>query len=160
MVYIDAGADIRGRQRQYRYAMWRIWDDSKPCVMFIGLNPSTADAHTDDPTLVRCVNFARDWGYGGLYTGNLFAWRATDPRELRRAADAVGPDNDKTLRQLAARVDQVIAAWGNDGTYLDRSHWVRAMIANLYCLKINKSGEPAHPLYLKGGLKPIPLPSS
>lgn len=154
MNYLDAGADIRGRRRQYRYALWRVWDDRCPAVMFIGLNPSTADARMDDPTLVRCVAFARDWGYGGVYTANLFAWRATDPREMKKVRSPVGPDNDRVICALAGKVDKVIAAWGNDGAWLGRADAVRALIPELYYLKLNRSGQPAHPLYLPRGLKP------
>lgn len=152
-VYIDAGADIRDR---YRYALWRTWDESLPRVMFVGLNPSTADARQDDPTLVRCVNFARDWGYGGVITTNLFAFRATDPRAMLRARDPVGPENDRVLCEQARTVDRVIAAWGNLGSYRDRAAAVRKLLPGLYYLKLNRSGEPAHPLYLKSDLSPQP----
>lgn len=73
--------------RAYRFALWRIWDQSMPYAMFIGLNPSTADETRDDPTLVRCGNFARQWGYGSVCMANLFALRATGPRALRCAAE-------------------------------------------------------------------------
>ena len=154
MEYLEAGADIRGRRRQYRYGLWRIWDRAQPAVMFIGLNPSTADATLDDPTLVRCMGFARSWGYGGVYTANLFAWRATDPRDMKSAKQPVGPDNDRVILDLAQRVDKVVAAWGNDGAWLDRADAVRALLPELYYLKMNRSGQPAHPLYLPKHLKP------
>ncbi len=156
MPYLEAGADIRGKGRQYRYALWRIWDRDLPAVMFIGLNPSTADARIDDPTLVRCMGFARDWGYGGVYTANLFAFRATDPRDMKAARAPVGRDNDRVIVDLATRVDKVIAAWGNDGIYLDRAEAVRALVPGLHYLKMNRSGQPAHPLYLPKGLLPQP----
>lgn len=73
--------------RKYRYTLWRIWNESEPCVMFIGHNPSTADEKEDDPTIRRCINYSRDWGYGGLYMVNLFAYRATDPKDLIAATD-------------------------------------------------------------------------
>lgn len=154
MEYLEAGADIRGKGRQYRYALWRIWDRERPAVMFIGLNPSTADAKLDDPTLVRCMGFARDWGYGGVYTANLFAFRATDPRDMKAASAPIGRDNDRVILDLAARVDKVIAAWGNDGAYLDRADAVRRLLPELHYLKMNRSGQPAHPLYLPKGLVP------
>ncbi|MEM0954386.1 MAG: DUF1643 domain-containing protein [Pseudomonadota bacterium] len=154
MDYLDAGADIRGRRKQYRYALWRIWDNQRPAVMFIGLNPSTADATRDDPTLVRCMGFASDWGYGGVYTTNLFAWRATEPAEMKRAAAPVGRDNDRVILATASKVDRVIAAWGNDGAWLGRSTALRALLPDLYYLRLNAGGEPAHPLYLPRGLKP------
>ena len=156
MDYLEAGADIRGRGKQYRYALWRIWDRGLPAVMFIGLNPSTADARIDDPTLVRCIGFARDWGYGGVYTANLFAYRATDPRDMKAARAPIGRDNDRVILELAGKVGKVIAAWGNDGAYLGRAEAVRTLVPKLYYLKMNGSGQPAHPLYLPKGLKPQP----
>lgn len=156
MKYLEAGADIRGAGKQYRYALWRIWNRDLPTVMFIGLNPSTADARRDDPTLVRCMGFARDWGYGGVYTANLFAFRATDPSDMKAAKSPIGRDNNATIQRLAKKVDKVIAAWGNDGAYLDRAEAVRALVPELYYLKMNASGQPAHPLYLPKGLTPTP----
>ena len=145
------------RCRRYRYALWRTWDASLPRVMFIGLNPSTADERNDDPTLVRCMNFARDWGYGGVIMANLFAWRATDPAELKRVGEPVGRANNRWLRRLAQEAGLVVAAWGNDGTYLDRGAQVVAMLGPLQCLKQNRSGQPAHPLYQRADTQPVPL---
>jgi hypothetical protein len=125
--------------------------------MFIGLNPSTADESTNDPTLNRCINYAKSWGYGGVCMGNLFAYRATDPVDMKAAIDPIGSDNDMWLRQLAKESEIIIAAWGNDGAYMGRSQQVIKLIPNLYCLKINKSGEPAHPLYQSANIRPIPL---
>ena len=146
--------------RRYRYALWRTWDDALPRVMFIGLNPSTADETVDDPTLRRTMDFARRWGYGGVGNGNLFAYRATDPKAMMAADDPVGPDNDNWLRRLARGADLVVAAWGNDGGFLARSAVVRAMLPDLHCLKINASGEPAHPLYQRADTRPRPFHES
>ena len=143
--------------RQYRYILWRIWDESRPLVMFIGLNPSTADETKNDPTINRCINYSKSWGYGGLYMTNLFAFRATKPVDMKKAKDAIGPDNDKWLVKIAQKADIVIAAWGNHGRYLNRSETVVKMLSNLYYLKLNQSGEPAHPLYLKADLNPIKM---
>lgn len=140
--------------RKYRYALWRIWDDSKPYAMFIGLNPSTADETQDDPTIRRCINFARDWGFGGLCMTNLFAFRATEPTDMMSANYPVGSENNELIRQLAARAGVIIAAWGNDGSYKGRSKEVVAMLPDLKCLKINKTGEPAHPLYQPSSATP------
>ncbi len=145
--------------RQYRYALWRTWDQSKPCVMFIGLNPSTADETTDDPTLTRCINYAKSWGYGGVCMANLFAFRATEPAVMKATLDPVGVENDRWLVTLAENSGIVIAAWGNDGSFLNRAQHVTSLLPNLYCLKMNKSGEPAHPLYQKARLKPVSLNS-
>ncbi len=123
--------------------------------MFIGLNPSTADETEDDPTIRRCINFAKSWGYGGLCMANLFAYRATQPEDMKRASDPIGDKNDETLILLAQNAGVIVGAWGNDGVFLNRSEDVRALISELNVLKVNKSGEPAHPLYLKSTLTPI-----
>lgn len=143
--------------RKYRFALWRTWDESKPNVMFIGLNPSTADENKDDPTLTRCINYAKNWGFGGVCIANLFAYRATDPNEMKTEKDPIGSENNKWLMQLYNNAGLVVAAWGNDGVYLGRSKQVKKLLPNLHCLKLNKSGEPAHPLYQKADIEPVPL---
>ena len=142
--------------RKYRYALWRTWDSEIPYAMFVGLNPSTADETENDPTITRCIDFAKQLGFGGLCMANLFAFRATQPKDLKQAKDPVGDANDKWLSKLHRDAGLVVAAWGNDGKFLGRADEVTKQLSNLYCLKINKSGEPAHPLYLKKGLKPTP----
>jgi hypothetical protein len=141
--------------RKYRFALWRTWDDSKPYAMIIGLNPSTADEVENDPTITRCINFAKSWGYGGVCMANLFAYRATEPSVMKSQKDPVGAENDMWLTDLAQNAGIVVAAWGNDGSHFKRSSVVKDLIPNLHYLKMNKSGEPAHPLYLKGDLKPV-----
>lgn len=123
--------------------------------MIVGLNPSTADEVKDDPTLTRCINFAKSWGYGGVCMTNLFAYRATDPKDMKAQNDPIGAENDIWLNKLANDAGIVVAAWGNDGSYLGRSNMVVEMLPNLHYLKMNKSGEPAHPLYLKADLIPV-----
>jgi len=145
--------------RNYRFALWRTWDESKPFAMIIGLNPSTADETTDDPTLTRCINFAKSWGYGGVCMTNLFAYRATEPSKMKAQKKPIGSENDVWLAKLAKQAGIVVAAWGNDGAFLNRSTVVKSMLPNLHCLKMNKSGEPAHPLYLKADLKPVIMTS-
>lgn len=142
--------------RRYRYALWRTWDDTRPRVMFIGLNPSTADETADDPTLRRTMDFARRWGFGGVGNGNLFAFRATNPKDMMAAEDPVGPENDAWLRRLAEEAGLVVAAWGNGGPFLDRSGVVRRLLPDLHVLKLNASGEPAHPLYQRKTTMPKP----
>ena len=123
--------------------------------MFIGLNPSTADETEDDPTILRCINFAKSWGYGGLCMANLFAYRATQPEDMKKASDPIGDKNNETLILLAQKAGVIIGAWGNDGVFLNRSEEIRSLIPEINVLKVNKSGEPAHPLYLKSTLTPI-----
>ena len=144
---------------RYRYALWRAWDDGLASVMLIGLNPSTADATHNDPTIRRCIGFARDWGFGSLWVVNLFAFRAVQPKVLMSENDPIGPRNDLWLRKLARRSDRIVAAWGNHGRFMDRSNAVHAMFeGRLDMIRMNASGEPAHPLYLPKGLKPRPMP--
>lgn len=142
------------RCRNYRYALWRQWGDSDDFALIIGLNPSTADHRRDDPTIRRCIGFARDWGYDRLCVANLFAFRATYPYDLKAAEDPVGPANDRWLRRLFRDAGCVVAAWGNDGQFLDRAATVRAMFNDWQVLRVNGSGEPAHPLYLPKSLTP------
>jgi hypothetical protein len=143
--------------RTYRYELWRVWDESKPYVVFIGLNPSTADETNDDPTIRRCINFATSWGFGGLCMANLFAYRATKPENMKKSPNPIGDKNNETLLLLAQHAGLIIGAWGNHGTFLNRSNEIRSLLPELRALKINKSGEPAHPLYLKSTLNPIKL---
>lgn len=142
------------RCRNYRYALWRRWDDSRPFVMIVGLNPSRTE---DNPTITRCTNFARSWGFGGVCVTNLFAYRAAVPSEMIAAADPVGEENDAWLARLSRDAGLIVAAWGNDGSFLNRSGYVKSLFSGLHCIKMNKSGEPAHPLYLKAELMPVPM---
>lgn len=146
---------IFSEDRRYRYVLWRIWDKSKPKVMIVGLNPSTADETMNDPTINRCINFAKLWGYGGLYVLNLFAFRATLPKDLRKAEDPISDKNDDYIKSYAKLCDKVVCAWGNNGSYNKRGQKVLLYLDNAYYIKLNKSGEPAHPLYLKKDLKPV-----
>ena len=143
--------------RKYRYVLYRIWDKSKPLVMFIGLNPSKADETIDDPTTKRCINFAKSWGYGGIFVTNLFAYRTNSPSKMKSYDDPIGEENDKWIKIFSKKAEIIIAAWGNNGIYLNRARVIEKYISNLKCIKKNKSGEPSHPLYLKADLKPIPL---
>lgn len=145
--------------QQYRYELRRVWDGTKPLVLFIGLNPSTADAETDDNTSRVCINYAKRWGYGGLLLGNLFAFRSTDQSALYTALDPVGPDNDIWLRTLQAEAAMVICAWSSTGSYRDRDKVVLEFLQNPHCLTKLKSGHPGHPLYKSADLQPVPFES-
>ena len=141
--------------RTYRYSLSRIWDKKKKYVLFIGLNPSTANEEADDPTIRRCINYSKDWGYGGFMMVNLFAYRTTLPSNLKKVKYPVGSENDKYIVTLSKKADITVAAWGNNGDFYSRDKEVLSLVPSLMCLKINKSGQPAHPLYLKKGLKLI-----
>ncbi|MFB4275778.1 DUF1643 domain-containing protein [Nonomuraea sp. MTCD27] len=152
-----SGAVIDG---PYRYTLWRTWDGRLPVCGWVMLNPSTADACADDPTIRRCVGFARRWGFGGIVVRNLFAFRATSPRQLLDAADPVGPDNEEWLSRWDG-VTGVVAAWGT-GRWprLAGDRWRRAaaLLAPLgpVCLRAARDGQPVHPLYQPAHLEPIP----
>lgn len=144
---IDRGAVI-SRCRRYRYQLTRIWDDRLSTVVFVGLNPSTADANIDDPTVRRCVGFAREWGFGALILVNLFALRSTDPSGLYAARAPIGPDNDHWIRLAGSNAELVVAAWGVHGELHGRGRYVRALFPRLMCLGRTREGHPRHPLYL------------
>lgn len=140
---------------KYRYALFRAWDINLPQVAFVGLNPSTADAELDDPTINKCVAYAKNWGFGSIVMLNLFAFRSTDPSQLYQQADPVGSENDHYLTKYGLDGDIVVAAWGNHGVFQGRHQTVIEMLKpKLNYLKLNQTGQPAHPLYLKGDLKP------
>ncbi|MCK4441078.1 MAG: DUF1643 domain-containing protein [Sulfurovaceae bacterium] len=145
---------IFSKDREYRYVLSRIWDETKPIIMIIGLNPSTADETEDDPTIRRCTNFSKSWGYGGVYMLNLFAFRATQPSDMFEALNPIGDENNNFIEIYTKKVDKIVCAWGNDGIYKDRSQYIRENFNNLFYLKMNKTGEPSHPLYLKSDLVP------
>ena len=141
--------------RQYRYTLWREWIGGEGYAMFIGLNPSTADETQDDPTIRRCIGYAKAWGYGALCMTNLFAYRATEPTVMLATAEPVGIENDKHLRRCAEQASVVIAAWGCDGVHMNRAAHVRALLPDLHYLRLTKGAHPGHPLYLPAKLQPI-----
>ena len=137
--------------RQYRYVLWRKWDETRPSMCWVMLNPSTADAEQDDPTIRRCLDFAWRWGCGAMYVVNLFAWRATRPRELREIPDPVGPDNDGCIVEYCRRARFIVAAWGAFGGLRGRHKEVYRLLAEsayqVLCLGYTATGHPRHPLY-------------
>lgn len=148
---------------RYRYALWRDVGalGGNGTALFVMHNPSTADAELDDPTIRRCVGFARDWGYARLAVGNLYAWRATDPQELLLAPrDPVGPENDEWLRRLVRGAELVVAAWGarvpDDYPIAD----VMRLHDQWRCLGMTAGGLPRHPLYVKKTMRPQPFGAS
>ena len=145
------------RCRKYRYTLWRDWGGlfADGYVMFIGLNPSTADEIEDDPTIRRCIGFAKNWGYAGICMTNLFSFRATLPSDMKSQSDPVGPENDRYLKDISKQAKLIIAAWGVNGNYLKRDQQVIKMINGLFHLGLTKDGFPRHPLYLKKDVEPI-----
>ena len=142
---------------KYRYSLWRIWNTNIGYVIFIGLNPSTADAREDDPTIRRCIGFAKNWGFGGIYMLNLFAFRATSPKELKKADNPIGPRNNKFLIGHIKHNGLNIACWGVQGSFMNREKTVIGLLGrnNLSCLGLTQTGHPKHPLYLKKDTKVI-----
>ncbi len=141
----------------YRYGLTRQWGP-QGMVLFILLNPSTADAIVDDATVRRCIAFALAWGYGGIYIVNLFAFRSTDPKALRRARDPIGAQNDHALVSYAEFSELHVAAWGVHGDLKGRDADVRELFSaqgyQLYHLGLTQGGHPRHPLYLRKSTKP------
>lgn len=138
------------KDHQYRYWLLRSWDDSRPTVCFIGLNPSTANASEDDPTIRREMGFARRWGCGSILALNVGAFRTKKPHEWRNALDPIGTENTvEYLNQYLKkfRVELVVAAWGTHGKYaFEQCNEIATQIPNLWCLGYNNNGSPRHPL--------------
>lgn len=139
--------------RKYRYVLWRVWDSNKPHIMFIGLNPSTANEETDDPTIRRVKTFAKTWGYGGVYMLNLFTYVTAYPKELMKCDDPLGPA-DYYLIEYAKKCEKIIFAWGNFKEAEKRGIEVMQMFSGYMLLK-NKNGSPRHPLYVPGNVVPV-----
>jgi len=152
----EAGARF-SRCRRWRTLLWRRWDVG-PVANFLMLNPSTADEVQLDPSCSRARVYAERWGFAGLIVTNLFAWRATDPDDMKAARDPVGSGNDAAILAAAREAKLLVCAWGNHGVYLERSRRVVRQLRDagidLHVLKMNGGGEPAHPLYLRGSLQP------
>ncbi len=143
---------------KFRYHLTRVWDLTGPKLGILGLNCSTADAVKDDPTIRREMGFARRLGYGSIYKGNIFAYRATDPKVMKRARDPVGPENDLWIKGIASCVDRLIVAWGAHGSFKNRDREVYELLRgkSLWCFGVTKDGHPKHPLYLRGDTPLVP----
>lgn len=145
---------------RYRYLLTRTWDAAGQNALFVMLNPSTATEVQNDPTVERCERRARALGFGAFRVANIFAWRATDPRAMRAAADPVGPLNDDAIVDSVGWADRVVCAWGNHGDHLGRGMAVadllRATGAPLFHLGLTQTGHPKHPLYIGYDRQPEP----
>lgn len=148
----------------YRYRLSRVWDRSRPALVCVLLNPSTATESRADPTLDRCLRRARILGFGGCEMVNLFAFRATDPAEMCRAADPVGPENDAQILAAAMGAGMVLCGWGTHGAHLGRGAQVQALLRDaglgLWHLGLTRGGAPRHPLYVGYGTAPQPWPAT
>lgn len=152
----------------YRYHLWRIWNADLPTMVWVMCNPSTASATEDDPTIRRCIGFAKREGCGGISVRNVFALRATNPDELAKHPDPFGPENEAHLMvaRSASLLTILVCGWGAKiGSRQLRDYYRRAesmlLIQKPKCFGITKDGDPRHPLYLKGDAPLIPwkLPS-
>ena len=136
----------------YRYELWRRWESSGRILLWILLNPATADADDDDPTTMRCVRFADRWGYGAIRVVNLFALRASNPKALYTADAPVGPDNDRIIIEAIDSTQDLICAWGNHGRLNGRGDEVRGLLSGHGCkpriFRLTRRDEPTHPLYV------------
>lgn len=155
---------------QYRYLLtrniparyWGTGDDARE-VVFVMLNPSTADASVDDPTIRRCIGYAMDWGRTVLTVANLYALRSTDPKAIWSHPDPVGPENDMVLLDLAQANRDIVCAWGSNAKpeRVERFSELAEMAGTrLMCLGTTKGGDPRHPLYLRKDASPRPWPVS
>lgn len=148
--------------RKYRYTLKREFRHPEGTINFVMLNPSTATEEFNDPTVARCENMAIRLGYRFMVVTNIFAFRATDPNQMKAMGEhAVGKENDSAILKTAKEARQVVCAWGNHGLFLDRGNAVLQMLRQggivPYALKLNGNGQPAHPLYLRKDLEPFIL---
>lgn len=159
--HYDNDGAIFSTCRKYRYALFRLWNLNEPLVMFIGLNPSTANEHDNDPTIRRVMKFAFDWGYGGVYMMNLFPLVSTDPAALSNFYspfhDIEDAENIKWLEKAYDKCEEVIFAWGAFPQAQKKAEQVIKMFPSAKALEINQDGSPRHPLYVKGDRIPIPF---
>ena len=156
------GAALFSDCRSFRYALWRLPDDGRGTCLFVMLNPSTADASQDDPTIRRCIAYAKRWRYGEPVIANAFAWRSTDPSVLRELGDtAIGVYNDQVIALLGKLSAIAVCGWGAHGAIGDRGVGVlRALERHQvrpHALSLTAKGHPGHPLYLRGDLEPFPI---
>lgn len=160
---ITSTAIYGGPQDCYRYTLRRVWDEQRPTIMWLMMNPSVATEFGDDRTVAKCQRYARAWGYGGMFVGNSFAYRCTDQKRLLEMPDPVGPDNDAHLLDMARQADLVVLAYGSPQAkgLRARGTEVARMLAHhgikVTALRLSKSGRPEHPLYLPAALTPQPL---
>ena len=148
------GADF-SEDGLYRYSLWRIWDESKPIIMFVGLNPSTANEETNDATIRRVISMAKRWNFGGVYMMNCFPFISTNPYELIHSGS--NDVNDQWLRDISLKCQDIIFAWGAFDIVKEtgRDQELTQMFPGAMALVINKDGSPRHPLYVPSSVKPI-----
>lgn len=142
--------------RKYRYVLFRIWDDTKPKVLLIGLNPSTANENTNDNTITKVIKVAAHNGFGGIYMMNLFGLVSKDPDDLKKSIDPVGM-NDQFLNEYSKGVSKIVFCWGSFKQAEGRKEIIMNMFPDAYCFKHTKNGSPWHPLYCLDQTQFIPF---
>ena len=147
---------------QYRYLLWRTWEPGARTILFLMLNPSTADAVANDPTVERCQRRAIAMGFGRMMVANIFALRSTDPQALYAHPEPIGPENNEAILEAAQQADLVVCAWGTHGAHQARGLAVLRMLRDagveITCLGVNKDGSPKHPLYVAYRASPVAMP--
>ena len=136
---------LLSKDKKYRYSLKRIWDNDKPKVLFIMLNPSLADNYQDDPTIRRLIKFAKLYGYGGFYIGNLFSYITPYPSELLDKDLMFSKKNIHEIKKMTGLIKDVVYGWGNS---FEEPEWLKQIISNPKCFGKNKNKTPKHPLYL------------
>ncbi len=136
---------LLSKDKKYRYSLKRIWDNDKPIVFFIMLNPSLADNYQDDPTIRRLIKFAKLYGYGGFYVGNLFSYITPYPSELLDKDLMFSKKNIHEIKKMTGLIKDVVYGWGNS---FEEPEWLKQIISNPKCFGKNKNKTPKHPLYL------------
>jgi hypothetical protein len=159
---VTGTAQFGGKNDEYRYRLTRTWKADQPYVLFVLMNPSTADPNSDDPTIAKCCRFATAWGFGGMVVANTFAYRCTDQKRISETLDPIGLDNGKHIMDMAKKAGIVVFAYGKPGHRQLRSRG--AVLARIliekagvtpHILRLGRDGTPCHPLYLPETLKPV-----
>lgn len=145
---VDLNNAVFSVTKHRRYALWRTWDPSYPKLLFIGINPSTADGEKNDPTINRLTTIPKGWGYGGLMIANLSSKISSNPKEVREVRDSFLIEDDY-IKWMKGQCEDTVVMWGNEGKrFMNRINQIKAIIPEPYCFYQNANGHPRHPLYM------------
>ena len=148
---------VFSRCGRYRFALWRTWDVQQPSLHFIGLNPCCREDTNEDRVINRYLELAKRWGFGSISVSNLFAFCCNHPLQLQIHSSPIGDNNNSWLKSLHFDADVTVAAWGTHGQLHNRANWALRELKNLYCMDINVSGQPSHPLLISRRVTIKPL---
>ncbi|MCT6855427.1 MULTISPECIES: DUF1643 domain-containing protein [Bombella] len=161
---VTSTARYDGPGECYRYTLRRVWDETKPLIMWVMMNPSVATEYGDDRSVAKCQRYSRKWGYGGMFVGNSFAYRCTDQKRLLEVPDPIGPETNHYLLEMAAHAERIVLAYGTPQAKALRARGPEVALLLLRAgyevtaLRLSRKGHrPEHPLYLPETLTPIPL---